>query len=87
LPPGSVEAHKEMTEKAQEYGFKPVSLESDTKFVKFSAEQLSQKREYLDYRIKERQQELEELRDVTARQQKENAEKVLERIGPREYPT
>lgn len=87
LPPGSVEAHKEMREKAQEYGFKPMSLETDTKFVKFSAEQLSQKRDYIQFRIKERGEEAGELRDVTARQQKENAEKVLEKIGPKEYPT
>ena len=86
LPPGSVKAHEEMRAKAQEYGFKPVSLETDTKFVKFSAKQLSQKRDYITYRIKERDEEISELRDVTARQQKENAEKVLERIGPREYP-
>ncbi len=87
LPPGSVEAHKEMRQKAQEYGFEPMSLEPDTKFVKFSAEQLSQKRDYVQFRIKERGEEVSELRDVTARQHKENAEKILEKIGPKEYPT
>ena len=87
LPPGSVEAHKEMRERAGEYAFKPMSLETDTKFVKFSQEQLSQKRDYVQFRIKERGEEINELRDVTARQQKENAEKILEKIGPKEYPT
>lgn len=87
LPAGSVEAHEEMREKGQEYAFHPESLDLTTKFKKFSEKQLSQKREYLSYRVKEREEELSELRDVTARQQKENAEKVLERIGPKEYPT
>jgi len=87
LPSGSVEAHEEMRKRSQEYAFHSESLDKDTKFVKFSAEQLSQKRDYIEFRIKEREEEISELRDVTARQQKENAEKVLERIGPREYPT
>ncbi|MBA7496870.1 hypothetical protein ES702_07479 [subsurface metagenome] len=87
LPAGSVEALKEMRQKGQEYAFHPESLDLTTKFKKFSEKQLSQKREYLSYRIKEREEESSELRDVTARQQKENAEKVLERIGPKEYPT
>ncbi|GAI56262.1 unnamed protein product, partial [marine sediment metagenome] len=58
LPPGSVKAHEEMRQKAQEYAFKPMSLETDTKFVKFSQEQLSQKRDYIEFRIKERGEEV-----------------------------
>lgn len=87
LPPGSLKSLKEMREKAGEYGFKESSLQTDTKFSKLTTKQLSQKKEYLTYRAKERSEELEELRNVTTARQQENAKKVLERIGPREYPT
>ncbi|MBA7494989.1 hypothetical protein ES702_05568 [subsurface metagenome] len=87
LPPGSLESLKEMREKAQEYGFKESSLQTDTKFSKLTTKQLSQKKEYLTYRAKERSEELSELQNVTQIRQQENAKKVLERIGPREYPT
>ena len=87
LPPGSLKSLKEMREKAAEYGFKEGSLQTDTKFVKLTTKQLSQKKEYLTYRAKERSEELSELQTVTDARQKENAKKVLERIGSREYPT
>lgn len=87
LPPGSLKNLKEMREKAEEYGFKEGSLQSETKFAKLTTDQLSQKKEYLTYRSKERSEELSELQNVTQVRQQENAKKVLERIGPKEYPT
>lgn len=87
LQPGALESLKEMRQKAEEYGFKESSLQGDTKFVKLTEKQLSQKKEYLTYRAKERSEELSELQNVTQVRQQENAKKVLERIGPREYPT
>lgn len=87
LPKGSVEQLKERRERGQEYAFHPESLDLSTKFKKLSAKQLSQKREYVSYRIKEREEELDELRNVTEARQKKHAEAVLERIGPKEYPT
>lgn len=87
LPSGSVEQLEEMRQRGQEYAFDPESLELDTKFVKLNEKQLSQKNEYLTYRIKEREEELNELRNVTEARQKAHAKEVLERIGPKEYPT
>lgn len=87
LPPGSLKSLKEMREKAAEYGFKEGSLQADTKFSKLTKKQLGQKKEYLTYRAKERGEELSELQNVTDTKQQENAKKVLERIGSREYPT
>lgn len=86
LPSGSVEQLEEMRQRGQEYAFHPESLDLTTKFVKFSEKQLSQKREYISYRIKEREEELNELRNVTEARQKAHAKEVLERIGPKEYP-
>lgn len=87
LPPGSVKHFREMREEAGEYGFHPESPEEDTKFVKLSEKQLSDKKEFLEYRLYERGEELDELRTETDTRQKEHAKEVLERIGPREYPT
>lgn len=87
LPPGSLENLKEMQEKASEYGFKESSLQPDTKFEKLTGKELTQKGEYLAYRAKLRSEELEELQNVTTARQKENAEEVLSRIKPSEYPT
>lgn len=87
LPPGSLKSLKEMREKASEYGFKESSLQGNTKFSKLTPDQLTQKKVYLTYRAKERSEELSELQNVTQVKQQENAKKVLERIGSREYPT
>lgn len=87
LPPGSLKNLTEMRKGADEYGFKEGSLQGDTKFAKLTKEQLGQKKEYLTYRAKERSEELEELQNVSQVRQQENAKKVLERIGPKEYPT
>lgn len=87
LPPGSLEELKERREKGEEYSFRPSSLQKETKFAKLTKKQLGQKKEYLTYRAKERSEELQELQNVTKTRQQENAKKVLERIGSREYPT
>lgn len=87
LSPGSLENYREMRDRSKEYEIKSTSLVEDTKFASLSKDQLNQKKVYLNYRAKERSEELEELRDVAKARQEENAKKVLERIGPREYPT
>ena len=86
LPAGSVEHLKKMRERSEEYAVHPESLEElSTKFVKLNDKQLSQKREYITFRIKEREEEVNELRNVTEARQKAHAAEVLQRIKPAEY--
>jgi len=87
LPPGSLKNLQDMRDRAAEYGLHPDSLQKETKFSKLTLPQLSQKKEYLEFRARERASELEELEKTTMARQKEKAESVLQRIAPKEYVT